>query len=202
MRINRLAAIIIEKMCNGYLRLDAESRRYLVPLHGKVVRIHLVDLKWQSDWLFAADKIQILDKYEGKPDTFIKGKLSDFLRAIQGAMSNTSSFSTLEVQGDMEVAQQLQTLLRQIEIDWEELLSHFTGDVVAHHVGDHVRQVFKWGRTTADHFRQNMTEYLQEELRYFPSRAEVNDFCEEVTTLRHDVERLLARWQIITQNRQ
>ncbi|MGB6976076.1 MAG: SCP2 sterol-binding domain-containing protein [Gammaproteobacteria bacterium] len=196
MPVNRLATLMLEQMCNGYLRLDAESRRYLMPLEGKVVHVHLLDLNWQSYWLFAADRIQILTEYPGTPDTFIKGTISNFLRAIHASMTNMSSFSGLEIQGNMEVAQQLQTLLRQIEIDWEEVLSHFTGDVLAHHVGDHVRQVLNWGRTTVSHFRQNMTEYLQEELRYFPSRAEVEDFYEDVTTLRHDVERLLARWQI------
>jgi ubiquinone biosynthesis protein UbiJ len=187
---------MLEKICNGYLRLDAESRHNLKPLQGKIVKIYLVDWNWQSYWLFTANHIQIITNYQGTPDTAIQGSLPDFLRTLHASANNISSFSALEIQGDIEVAQQLQLLLRKIEIDWEELLSHYTGDLVAHYFGGQVRRIVKWGKSTANHFQQNMTEYLHEELRYFPSAAEVEDFYEDVTTLRHDVERLLARMQL------
>ena len=40
--------------------------------------------------------------------------------------------------------------------------------------------------------RQNVTEYLQEELRAFPSRNELDDFYNDIDELSLDVERLQA----------
>ena len=39
-------------------------------------------------------------------------------------------------------------------------------------------------------FQQNWVDYLQEEIRYLPPRAEVEQFFKEVTQLSREVEKL------------
>ena len=93
--------------------------------------------------------------------------------------------------GDLKVDEQ--------EIDWEEYLSHFVGDIIAHQVGNCVRSFVDWNQQTAATMRQNMTEYLQEEIRYFPPREECQDFFNDVDEFRSDIDRMEARIQRLKQ---
>ena len=99
----------------------------------------------------------------------------------------------LEIQGDTDLAQGFSDVLARLDIDWEEQLSKLTGDVVAHEAGKAVRAAGHWAERTGTIAEQDLREYLQEEAREVPSRAEVDAFGTDVNTLRDDVERLAAR---------
>ena len=94
--------------------------------------------------------------------------------------------------GDTELGQQVKKLFDEMDIDWEGHLAHFTGDVVAHQIGSFVRKGMAFKKQFDESMRQNVTEYLQEELRIVPSRNELDDFFTEVDELSLSVERLQA----------
>ncbi|MCB1903235.1 MAG: sterol-binding protein, partial [Gammaproteobacteria bacterium] len=84
-------------------------------------------------------------------------------------------------------------ILAAMDIDWEEQLSHFTGDLLAHKTGNLLRTVRNWGTSSSTSLKLDLKEYLQEELRLLPGRLEVETFLGNVDVLRDDVERLQAR---------
>ncbi|MCK4586952.1 MAG: hypothetical protein KAU29_06400, partial [Gammaproteobacteria bacterium] len=77
--------------------------------------------------------------------------------------------------------------------DWEEHLSHVTGDIVAHKMGNLVRGIFSWSKNTTEILGQDAAEYLQEESRELPNRREVDGFLKNIDTLRSDVDRMEMR---------
>jgi ubiquinone biosynthesis protein UbiJ len=84
-------------------------------------------------------------------------------------------------------------ILDGLDIDWEEHLSHLTGDIVAHKMGNLVRGIFSWGKQTTKILSQDAAEYLQEESRELPNRREVDAFLKNIDILRSDVDRLEMR---------
>jgi ubiquinone biosynthesis protein UbiJ len=104
----------------------------------------------------------------------------------------------VSIEGDIDLGQRFQDILRHMDIDWEERLSYLVGDVAAHKLGNVARSVFAWGRQTALSLQDNMGEYLKFESNSLPARFEIEQFQHDVDTLRDDVERLEARMQRLT----
>jgi ubiquinone biosynthesis accessory factor UbiJ len=67
------------------------------------------------------------------------------------------------------------------------------GDIAARQVGNFLRGVSGWGLDTADRLSRTVAEYLQEESRDLPARAELEAFLDQVDDLAADVARLEAR---------
>lgn len=59
-------------------------------------------------------------------------------------------------------------------------------------IGSFVRKGMAFKKKVDDSFHQNVTEYLQEELRVMPTKYELEDFFVEVDELSLSVERLQA----------
>ena len=105
------------------------------------------------------------------------------------------------IDGDVETGQAFKGILDAMDIDWEEQLSKFTGDVIAHQLANGVRRagtVLRHGRHTLE---QDVGEYLQEELRVLLSRIETENFSHDVTRLNMDADRLAARVKRLLDNR-
>ena len=76
-------------------------------------------------------------------------------------------------------------------------MAQFTGDVVAHQVGSLFRQGLAFKRQISDSMRHDLTEYLQEEVRAFPPREEINDFFNDIDALSLSAERLEAHVNLL-----
>jgi ubiquinone biosynthesis protein UbiJ len=107
----------------------------------------------------------------------------------------------IEINGDAETAQIFSRLLKQADLDWEELLSQHIGDVAAHQIGNLVRGGLRWGRDAFDRVSRDLADYLQFEISVLPQRHEVETFLTDVDRLRDDVERFAARVNRVTGGR-
>ena len=113
-----------------------------------------------------------------------------------GQDSENALFSgDVEIVGDTEAGQQFNQTLQQLDIDWEEHLSHITGDVIAHQLGRGLRGLLRWGRQVEDSLLQDTAEYLEEEKLLVATKFEVEAFNRDVDVIRNDIERLQARIQ-------
>ena len=99
------------------------------------------------------------------------------------------------ITGDVALGQAFRDLLLAVDIDWEENLSRFTGDVLAHQLGNAVRSGQHWARQSRHTLKQDAAEYLQEEGRLLIAGDEMAGYLGAVDTLREDVDRLTARVQ-------
>jgi ubiquinone biosynthesis protein UbiJ len=134
--------------------------------------------------------------YDGEADTRLKGAPLSLLKMSLGQHSEKQLFSgEVEISGDTETGQRFNQVLQQLDIDWEEHLSHITGDVVAHQIGRGLRGLMRWGKQAEDSLLQDTAEYLEEEIQLVASTHEVESFNHEVDVLRNDIERLQARVQ-------
>lgn len=197
--MNALPTVVsaaLEAAINQVLQLDPDSVARLSALQGKVIAIELRSLDLAFYLIPQADRLNVYGHFEGEPDTVLRG--TPLALARMGMVKDAGDVlfaGDVEISGDVELGQQFQALLDRLDIDWEEHLSHITGDLVAHKVGNLVRGAMDWGQKTLNTLGQDTAEYLQEESGDLPSRAEVEAFLAQVDTLRADVDRLEARLQ-------
>jgi ubiquinone biosynthesis protein UbiJ len=189
--IKTFTASLLEKTLNNYLLLDPETLKRLSQLNGKTIQLELQDLG--LNLFFLPQKQGLAVSVEQQcADTVIKSTLVNLICA-NFANDHATRARHLSIEGDMELGQTLYNILQTMEIDWEEQLSRFTGDIFAHQTGNLIRGVKVWFNAAKTSLQQTCGEYLQEEVHYTPPPEEVRDFLGEVDYLRDDVERLAAR---------
>lgn len=187
-------AAAMETAINQLLQLDAETLARIRRLQGKVIAIELRGLN-VSFYLIPDDHgLNVFSHFEGEPDTVLRGTpLSMARMGLASRASDVLLSGEVEISGDVELGQQVRNILDDLDVDWEEHLSHLSGDIVAHQLGEVVRGVIAWGRKTVDILGRDAAEYLHEESRELPTRDEVDEFLHEVDVLRTDVDRTEAR---------
>jgi len=194
--LTSLSHAALEQAFNRYLQLDPQAQAQMASLHGQVIAFEILGLEQTLYLIPGADGVQLLAAYEGQPDCLLRGTPLALARMGNARQSSEQLFAgEVEIVGDTELAHRFGKLLGAIDIDWEEQLSRYSGDLVAHHVGNLVRDAGNWGRRTLGTLQLDLSEYLQEELHLLPVTAEVDGFLAQVDRLRDDVERLQLRIQ-------
>ncbi len=187
----------LEKAANYYLKLDSHSFTRITALKGKMLLIEVIGFG-QVCCLLTEAGLHFTEQSDQSVDAVIRGKPG----ALFGAMRAKNSADMLqegklEISGDIELGQTISLILREISIDWEEQTARWVCDVPARKLGNIVRTLHRFATRAGESVRQNITEYFQEESRQLPTRLEVADFITEVNALRHAVDRLEARINLL-----
>ena len=189
----------IETAINAWLKLDADSLPRFAKLDGKIIRLHITGLELNLYFLPAASGIQVLGNYPseedgGRVDATIHGSPMALIRLSTADNSGEVLLkSDVEIDGDTHVADTFSTILQEVDIDWEEILSMLVGDIVAHQAGQVTRRASAWLKETAEVMKLNTSEYIREEARLSPADAEVSHYMDQVDDIRMGVDRLAAR---------
>ena len=191
---------VLEAALNKYLSLDPEISSQLSALHGKVIGIDLAGTGIKLFFIPAQNgQLQLLSQFEQQPDCMITGTPLNLLRSTLTDSTESTFTGDVHIEGSSALAQDFTNILKRIDIDWEEQLSRLSGDILAHQVGNSFRQTSGWLTRNLDSTGLNIQEYLQEEARLLPHALELENFYQDVDTLRDDTERLAARVQRLQQ---
>ena len=184
----------LQKALNHALTLDESMPAKIQALHGKILEIIISPLNVHFFIRFFHHEMQLLATCSESPDTVIHSSPLGLIRlGLLPASKVRSLFNDkIRLSGDVELGQQVKKLFDELDIDWEGHLAHFTGDVVAHQLGSFFRQGLALKQKISTSMSHNVTEYLQEERRVFPSREEINDFFSDIDELSLRSERLAA----------
>ncbi len=186
----------METGINQLFAMDPETFKRLARFKGKIVAFNISDFK-QTFYFFPDHQgIQIISYYEGDADTLISGTLAAFARmAMADEKAKTTAIfkGDISITGDIALGQHFQSLFKQLDIDWEEHVSHITGDVIAHSLGNAARGLFSWGENLINTIGMDISEYVQYETRDIASGPEIKHFNAEIDTIRSDVDRAEAR---------
>jgi ubiquinone biosynthesis protein UbiJ len=189
-----LWAAAIEAAVSQYLSLVPEAAEQLAEFEGKVIAVQVRGTPVRAYLRPGSSGIRVAAHFEGEPDTILSGSPLGFARLALGHNASQVLFSgSVEVEGDVEVGQRFKQVLDGMEIDWEEHLSHLTGDVFAHQVGRLVRGAATWSRQAANSLSRDVADYLHFEGEDVPTSSELESFLRDTETLRDDVARLEAR---------
>jgi ubiquinone biosynthesis accessory factor UbiJ len=194
MLIKPLLIATLETALNRYLALDNNKEDLLIPLKGKIIALTVQPFNETLYLCPTSDSIQIIDQITGQPDTTISG--SAWALGLMGisAKPMRSVFSgEIKIEGDIQTGKQFQAVFKKLDIDLEGLLAQYTGDDIASRISQFFRSGQEWGKETIETFKLNAAEFLQEETRDLPAKAEINIYYQQVDELRNAYDRLQSR---------
>ena len=132
----------------------------LSTLNGKTLHFALEDLPLNVNFVCTNDRIFVTTDTSTDADVDIKLKSSVFLALFQGKdLTELLRQDKIVIHGDVKTAQLLVDLLQQLDIDLEEALSKYTGDIIAHQVGKMAKK-FKTSDNPLEALKNELTTLL------------------------------------------
>lgn len=132
----------------------------LSALNGKTLYFALEDLPINVNFVCTNDRIFVTTDTSAGADVDNKLKSSVFLALFQGEdLTELLRQDKIVIHGDVKTAQLLVDLLQQIDIDFEEVLSKYTGDIVAHQIGK-LAKSFKASDNPLEALKDELTTLL------------------------------------------
>lgn len=200
--ITAAALASAEKIINTALRYDPATRIGLARLSGKILAVNITAPIAVTLFVMPLDEeIQLMANWDGDVDTRLSGSLMALLQLSTTEVHNLK-YSGVTVAGDLGLLADLQALLKNLDIDWEDMLSQFTGDIIGHQTAELIRTKFGWVKDRARSAQRLTKEFLTEELRALPSKPELNDFYRQVDEVRLAVDRAAARVEQLVKKNQ
>ncbi len=184
----------MEYVINKALQLDQKALNGLSQLNGKVFLITAPEINLEL-YVMPEDRgLQISLEEQDKIDVTIKGRPLALMGLVLNKDGGVSVLpKELEIKGDINLAQQLQTVLRELELDWEDYLSQWIGDTAAHKFGKLFRSTGKFLKQAGSNFSKDTSEYLRFRQKVLPDQHLIDGFVQAVDEMRNDVERLKQR---------
>lgn len=184
---------------NRLLALDESALQGCAEMQGCCIAIDITDLDFQLYCHPGSWGLRLARQAPAPPrevDASISGHLMALVNlGTQDDKLSTSIGERVSFHGNVALAQKVQRILAELDIDWEEALARHTGDVLAFQVHQRARKLGEWIQSSADSLLQTSSEYIREEARLSPSQPEYRQFKSRLTDLRNDVARAEARLQ-------
>lgn len=184
----------LERVLNAYLEQDAEAAAALQRIEGRCVAVSLEGLELEFLLTPEGHHLRVSGVGEETPAAVIRATPLALLRVALAEQPATAlARAGVRIDGDVEAGERLWQVLRAVEFDWEELMSRYIGDPLAHALGANARAFGERLRRNLAHTVDDVGEYVTEEARLSPPRAELEGFLDTVDRLREDLDRLEAR---------
>lgn len=175
------------------LEFDPDSRERIRALEGRTIEVVLSGVEQRVCVVIEHGEVLLTRTPERTPDLRLRGSPAAFARYVANPDRVEITDSGISIEGDIGLAQRFVGVLRQLDIDWEEWASRYIGDVMAHRAGRLAGGLRDWAASSRQQFRDDVSEYLQEELRLLAPRERVQRLMNDIDATRSDVERLAQR---------
>jgi len=188
-------------MVNAALACDPETREKLSKYHLKKIRINIVPLTLSyiveiKDKIIYLSKIHFSEK-TSHIDAEISGTPINFISLAFNKSQKLNQLKDITITGDLLFVQEIEKIFTSLDIDFEEKLSYLVGDTTAYTLFQSASSINQCITHFQKRIKNNIKEYIEDEKRIIVSRNETKDFCADVDSLRHQVERLEAKINII-----
>jgi len=193
-----LAGRALELALNQALALDAQTRAELAALDGRTLTLALDAPPLALQLSVQGERLRVGKVDAGaEPDLAIRstlsGALSQLGRVLGATASDEDAIGQVKVAGDAALARQLQRLANRFDPDWQRPFVSVFGEVIGVQIANAIASALRQTRAAGSALRESTTDFLTEEARLVVSRAELDAFHSEITTLRDDADQLAAR---------
>ncbi len=189
-----MVAAGIERALNTFLYRESALVSARQRLYGKVLRVVLQEFSSPFVLVFSEQQIDVLSEWEGESDCSVITQLR-VLPKLRDRQQLTALIRSgeLEVQGDIQVVQNLVALADLAEFDPAEVLAPWTGDIAAEGISKFLRGGARLLRHGVQRQQRYVAEVLTEEWRVAPGALEVAWFAEETAAVERATEALAQR---------
>lgn len=194
MLLFQAALSVIERCLNSLVSLDSNTEQAFKTLTGQRLLVFVKDLNRYVMLAFDQKIIVIQGDSDADCDCFLSLSFDAIPSLLKEQnLAQLIKQDKLDIQGNMHVAQDIASIMKNIRIDWEELLSQHTGDVIANQVFKTLQKAQKNSLQQAEKLTRLISEGAIEEKKIMAPALGVAHFNDEVTVIRSDVARLERR---------
>ena len=198
-----LLATTLEAGINRLLAMDEGSTSRLAAIKGRRVKVALEGLGIDLYFAFSEFRVAVGLEDDGRdnrePDAVISG--SPFALFAMALPDDKEQWgrpgSGVRISGDALVARDLERLFSRLDLDWEEQLANWFGDVLGYQLASGVRGAAEQLRATMSSLEDMTAEFLQRPSGPVTRKDEVAEFGKAVDTLRDATGRLEARLRLL-----
>ncbi len=138
--------------------------------------------------------IQIASYRETKATVSIEGTWRDFSRVTTASDPAAALInSDVKISGDTAPLMQLQTILGDLDTDWEAPIVGAIGPVFGHQLAEVIRAITRVSGTTHRRMKRQLSEFILEEARLSPPKPELGAFFTAVDDLVIRADRIESR---------
>ena len=184
----QLLCAAAEKAIARLITMDPDARPRLARLAGKQLSFRLKE--WPITLVLSATSDSILFNQHDEPvDCAIQTDMAS-LRLLRdpSQLTRLIKADALQIDGDIQVAQQYSGFFQQLDPDWQQSLSRYIGDAGAHKVGHSLTQLQQYLSAKGQALQQMTTELAQDELKLSPGKTEMALFSQAVSELAAQVD--------------
>jgi ubiquinone biosynthesis protein UbiJ len=184
----------LEALLNGMLAMDAASGPRLRALEGKTLAVKCTQPQLALYMSVRNRQLRLSPLFEGSATATLRGPASALLRLLlQSETPASLAPFGVDLQGSTGFMQDLQLLLRDLDIDWEFHLSRIIGDLPVAAMAKGAEASAAFAQQTLAAARTNINEYLSYESGLFPERSAVVKFEAALLDLSQQLDRMEAR---------
>ena len=181
---------LLTRLLNHIITQNSWAKAQLQPYSGKSVRFNVFPVNAMLTVL--EDGGLAMAGEALTPDASVNITPGVALRLIAG---DEAANTLIEIEGDTELATAMAKVLHEMSWDFEEDLSRVIGDVAAHQAAKFGTKAGAAIKRQTINLAEMVTEYWQEEMPLLAKKRHVENFIQEVDTLREDTERLQKRFE-------
>ena len=132
--------LAIEKALNHMINANSVD---ISLIDNKIISLNVDEIDLSLFFLCLNARIFVINNTQNKKtDVEIRMNKESFLSLFKGVtLEDLIEKEDIEINGSIKTAQQLADLLASSSIDIEELISQYTGDIIAHQVGQSLKQI-------------------------------------------------------------
>lgn len=194
----------LEKTIDTALSLDPAASKRIENLNGKTIRLQTRSPAIDVLVMFNSNGINLFppesqadEEFAIPYDAHVESPSLELLKQIVKSRKNSvfldQDSEKLVVSGDAKLVEECRDIFRDLDIDWEEALSHYIGDIAAHQIGRHTRGFLRWAKKATSTLKQDTEEYLLYETKTLVSDLEFSEFSDDVNRLAQAADELEAR---------
>jgi ubiquinone biosynthesis protein UbiJ len=189
----------IEAILNRGLRRSTSATQAATELEGRSVVVDTGRAALAVTIRVEDGHLRVSGTADEDADAMLSGGVVGLARLVGGDPQDAIRDGAAKIHGDTEIAERFQQLLAMSRPDLEEEISFLTGDVVSHQIGNAARGFAKWAQDARQSIGRSLGEFLTEESRDLPARAETERFASDVDELEAAADRAAARINALRQ---
>ncbi len=181
----------IESIINTALKYDPASKQKIAEIND-VLAIESTAPALTIYCHGTSDGVRIMSHCEAPTATQLTGTPLALISLLK--KPTTLAGSGVELAGSVGLLQRWQSILNNLDIDWEDAISSVLGDIAGPMAGKIISSGLSWSKQQGSEQTHKLKEYITEELKVTPSKAELVAFGDTVNEIKMDAERLQARF--------
>lgn len=189
------ACLVAERAIMRAINLSSGTRNQLKSLYPLTIGVNCSSPSVDLYVTINADGAVTIESYREEATTVsLAGSWKDFL-GVAAAEDPASALinGNVQISGDTAPLLRIQTVLADLDIDWEAPLTETLGPIAGHQLATVISAVTRTSQNTHRRLKRQLSEFILEEGRLSPPQAEQNAFFTAVDDLVLRVDRADSR---------